>query len=277
MTVIRLPLAKGCLLYSPVLDDDHQLVKIHKFLETEDLLPVRYIACPTPQHHLCLREYRQAFPEAIMFCTETRGGVMAPLHKRRRDLDFDFILHPAGSATSGTEAIEWAHPTVRSRFQADEKKSSKSLCNIDEHREELKEIFDLFLVEDNRTTELVFIHKESGVLIISDLLYKTSSSNELKGPGGTTHRYTFPKWFAQGQEDLFYKLDSDNSNGLLPAYRTHPMYRKIDMDACRKAIERLLEFIETRQVKKCIACHTDPICGQDSILETIKRAWAFLW
>merc|ERR1712217_463444 len=109
----------GSLIYSPVLDDDQSMDKIHKFLDDENLSPVQYIVCPTPQHHLCLREYREAFPNAFMICAETRGGVMPPLHKRRRDLDFNCILHPAEADTE--EHILWALPTVKCRIQYGER------------------------------------------------------------------------------------------------------------------------------------------------------------
>jgi len=272
MTVIRLPPADGgCLLYSPVLDDEQSMDKIHKFLEAEKLLPVKYLVCATPQHHLCLREYRDAFPSAFMFCTETRGGVMAPCHKRRRDLNFDCILHPE---PEGGELIDWRPPTVPSTVKRN--KDATMELTIAEHKQFLEQFLDIFTVEDNRTTEIVLLHRPSSVLVLSDLLYKSSSRDELKGPGGETHRYAFPKWFAQGQEDLFYKLKSDNSNGLLPAYRTHPGYRKIDLDGCRKSIERILESVGRREVQKCVTCHTDPIVGQQKIVDTLRRAWAFL-
>lgn len=276
MTVLRLPSSTGCLIYSPVLDDNQKMDKIHNFLESEKLLPVRYIMCPTPQHHLCLREYREAFPRAFMVCTETRGGVMPPLHKRRRDLNFDCILHPD---IDGEHLIEWKPSTVRCVFRygsdTDAGKNSGDEFSIAEHRQYLEEFLDIFIVEDNRTTEMVLIHKPSSVLIMSDLLYKTSSRDELKGPGGLCHRYSFPKWFAQGQEDLFYKLKSDKSNGLLPAYRTHPKYRKIDVGGCGKAIRRIIEYVGIRNVQTCLTCHTDPLCGQQKIVDTIRSAWAF--
>lgn len=280
MTVIRLPLGAGCLLYSPVLDDDHRLDKVRNFLEAEKLLPVKYIFCPTPQHHLCLREYRDAFPSAFMICTETRGGVMPPLHKRRRDLDFDCILHP--EVVAGKELIEWKAPTVqcsvewKARTSPSNRKLEADAPSIDQHKQYLTEFLDIFIVEDNRTTEIDLIHKPSGVLVLSDLLYKSSNRAELKGPGGASHRYSFPKWFAQGQEELFYKLQSDNSNGLLPAYRTHPSYRKIDLAGCGKAITKILEAVSSRDVQKCVTCHTDPMDGQKLIIETITSAWSFL-
>lgn len=283
MTVLRLPSKTGCLLYSPVLDDNQQLDEIHKFLEDEKLLPVEYIVCPTPQHHLCLREYREAFPNAFMVCAEHRGGVMPPLHKRRRDLNFNCILHPIENwwmKAKGEALIEWKPPNVqfaecKFKYGSGANDGLKN-WTIEQHKKFLEEFLDIFIVEDNRTTEIVLIHKPSSVLVMSDLLYKSSSRQELKGPGGPHHRYSFPKWFAQGQEELFYKLKSDNSNGLLPAYRTHPKYRKINLLTCGEAIRRILEFVATRKVQKCVTCHTDPLVGQQMIIDTITSAWEFL-
>lgn len=201
---------------------------------------------------------------------------MPPLHKRRRDLSIDCILHPE-PASGGP--VDWKAPTVQCSFQYgadDSKDTATRRLTIAEHKQYLEEFLDVFLVEDNRTTEIDLIHKPSGVLVLSDLLYKASSRDELKGPGGDRHRYSFPKWFAQGQEELFYKLKSDNSNGLLPAYRTHPNYRKIDLVGCSKAIKEILESVAARGVQKCVTCHTDPIHGQQSIIDTIRSAWDFL-
>lgn len=202
---------------------------------------------------------------------------MPPLHKRRRDLKFDCILHPA---MVGGEFIDWKPPNVQCRFQygtdSNDGKNGSEKLTIAQHKQYLEDILDIFAVEDNRTTEIVLIHKPSGVLVMSDLLYKSTSRDELKGPGGDRYRYCFPKWFAQGQEELFYKLESDNSNGLLPAYRTHPKYRKIDLAGTSRAIKRILECVATREVQKCLTCHTDPLSGQQHIVDTIRSAWAFL-
>jgi len=168
MTVLRLPFETGCLLYSPVLDDSQQMDKIHRFLEREKLLPVEYIVCPTPQHHLCLREYREAFPSAFMLCGETRGGVMPPCHKRRRDLDFDCVLHPE---EAGGELIDWKPSTVQCRFEyGASTNNGKKDWSIGQHKKHLQEFLDIFMVEDNRTTEIVLIHRPSGTLVLSDLL-----------------------------------------------------------------------------------------------------------
>jgi len=202
---------------------------------------------------------------------------MPPLHKRRRDLNFDCILHPALGCD---DFIDWQPPSIKCGFKygptTDSNEIADKSARIFAHKQYLQEFLDIFTVEDNRTTEIVLIHKPSGVLVLSDLLYKSSSRGDLTGPGGDGHRYCFPKWFAQGQEDLFYKLKSDNSNGLLPAYRTHPSYRKIDLIGCSKSLKRILKGVAARKVQTCVTCHTDPIYGHQMILDTIGSAWEFL-
>ena len=71
---------------------------------------------------------------------------------------------------------------------------------LDEHHQKawtlLKSVFDICVVNDNRSGEIVLLHKSTQTLIISDLLYK--SNPDVIGPGGSRHRYTDPEWFAQG-------------------------------------------------------------------------------
>ena len=71
---------------------------------------------------------------------------------------------------------------------------------LDEHLQKawtlLQSTFDICVVNDNRSGEIVLLHKSTQTLIISDLLYK--SNPDVIGPGGSRHRYTDPEWFAQG-------------------------------------------------------------------------------
>ena len=64
----------------------------------------------------------------------------------------------------------------------------------------LESNFDIIVVDDNRSGEIVLLHKSTKTLIISDLLYKSDPA--MVGPGGTKHRYTDPEWFAQGLQRL---------------------------------------------------------------------------
>ena len=69
--------------------------------------------------------------------------------------------------------------------------------------------FDVCVVDDNRTGEIVLRHRSTATLILSDLLYKADA--RIVGPGGQAVRYTGPEWFAEGQEELFYGQPDDNS------------------------------------------------------------------
>jgi hypothetical protein len=256
------------LLYSPALDENQSLERVRAVLKEKDLLPVKYILAPTPQHHLCLKEYRNAFPDAFLMCGRA-SGIMQPLYKKRRDLNFDCVLYPIRDPSKVIDGhtVEWKPATTN---------PGPLTPRIAEFREELLRFVDVHIVDDNRTGEVTLIHRPSGTLVVSDLLYKSSNSDELKGPGGDKHRFSYPKWFAEGQEELFYKLASDNSNGLLPAYRTHPMYRKIDLAGCKKSINGILDGCKARQVTKCVTCHTDPIESLEAIERTMQLAWSFL-
>ena len=55
--------------------------------------------------------------------------------------------------------------------------------------------FEVCVVDDSRTGEIVLLHKHSKTLMMSDLLYKSSAS--IVGPGGTTNHYSQPEWFAE--------------------------------------------------------------------------------
>ena len=46
---------------------------------------------PSPQHHLALTAYQEAFPEAFFLCGKA-SGQMQPLTKKRRDLRFDAVI-----------------------------------------------------------------------------------------------------------------------------------------------------------------------------------------
>ena len=120
------------------------------------------------------------------------------------------------------------------------------------------------------------LHKPSKTLIISDLLYK--SKDTINGPGGFEHNYCWPEWFADGQEELFYRkyTNSDDvprcESLLLPHYRTHPCVRTIDIVGMRKAIEKILSW----DFDLALACHTDPIDGKIA-RELIAKAWSWVW
>ena len=86
------------------------------------------------------------------------------------------------------------------------------------------------------------------------------------------HAYSSPEWFAAGQEELFYASPQDNSAGLLPAYRTHPRMRSLDMPGMRRSLERILAW----QFERALACHTDPL-GAAEARDLLQRAWGWVW
>ena len=55
------------------------------------LPPLRIVIAPSPQHHLALTLYQDAFPEAFFICGKA-SGQMQPLTKKRRDLRFDAVM-----------------------------------------------------------------------------------------------------------------------------------------------------------------------------------------
>ena len=113
------------------------------------------------------------------------------------------------------------------------------------------------MCEDDRSTEVVLRHRLTGTLLTSDLLYKTVAAPAAVGPGGAVHRYTAPAWYAQGQEELFYSLPDDNSGGLLPAYRTHPNVRNINVSGMGHSLRTILAW----DIRSALGCHTDPVDG----------------
>ena len=64
----------------------------------------------------------------------------------------------------------------------------------------------------------------------------------------------------------------DNSDGLLPSYRTHPRMRSIDIVGMRRSLDALLGW----RFERALCCHTDPIEGEEA-RALIKRAWAWCW
>ena len=99
MTVAALP-DGGCLVYSPVLTADNTIAPVVAELRKRGLLPVRLILAPTPQHHLCLADWQQAFPDALLLCGRA-SAQMQPLTRKRRDLRCDGVL----SSTEITSSV----------------------------------------------------------------------------------------------------------------------------------------------------------------------------
>ena len=266
---------------------------------------MRVVLCPTPQHHLALAEYQRLFPGAFFVCGRA-SGQMPSLAKKRRDLRFDGILRASGRVCDGVAAgdtttgnagknlapildpspipVSPLHPPGVGHEQL--KALWDTLTSTD------TSIFDVCILDDNRTGEVVLLHKPSQTLIMSDLLYK--SCRNVCGPGGDTHNYTAPEWWAKGQEELFYdhrtntetgltveenespkpkkRLKIEEKKPLLPAYRTHPMARTIDPVGLRLSLEKILAWKFTRAV----ACHTDAMDGQKA-RKLIREAWSFCW
>ena len=77
MTIIRLP-SGGCLIYSPVLGQNNSIDPVVAGLTERQLLPVKVVIAPTPQHHLALHHYQQVFPDAFYICGKA-SGQMPPL------------------------------------------------------------------------------------------------------------------------------------------------------------------------------------------------------
>lgn len=89
-TIIRLPTG-GCLVYSPVLDDADSLDKVKRALVAHDLLPVRFVIAPSPQHYLALRLFQREYPKAMYFCG-AGSSQMTSLREKRKELRFDRLL-----------------------------------------------------------------------------------------------------------------------------------------------------------------------------------------
>jgi nicotinamidase-related amidase len=262
MTVVRLP-GGGCLIYSPVLGEDNTLASVVAALEEHALLPVRIMLAPTPQHHLALKQYQDAFPDACLLCGKA-SGQMPALTRKRRDLRFDGVVTArarpddgSGAGISGPGSHGGDVGGTVSRRAADAWALLSAAC-------------DVLVMDDNRTGEVVLLHKKSQTLILSDVLYK--ADNAVAGPGGPRFQYSSPDWFAAGQHELFYGRPGDNADGLLPSYRTHPRLRTLDLPGMRRSLDALLSWGFAR----VLACHTDPLTGGEA-RALIKRAWGWVW
>eukprot|EP00927_Polykrikos_kofoidii_P037890 TRINITY_DN32096_c0_g1_i1.p1 TRINITY_DN32096_c0_g1~~TRINITY_DN32096_c0_g1_i1.p1 ORF type:complete len:598 (-),score=71.58 TRINITY_DN32096_c0_g1_i1:94-1887(-) len=260
MTVVRLPApACGSLVYSPILGPGNSFDTILAALKEHNLLPVRFVVAPSPQHHLALSEYQSAFPDAFFICGKA-SGQMPPLTRKRRDLRFDGVI----SATPQGEAVLTA--PICDQEGSEVGRNTRQTASWDL----LCSVFQICIVDDNRSGEIVMQHAASKTLLISDLLYK--SNPDIVGPGGFKNRYSHPDWFAEGQEELFYGHPQDNSGGLLPSYRTHPRMRSIDIPGMRRSLDTILSW----DFDQALACHTDPLNGKEA-RRLIKLAWSWLW
>ena len=74
MTIVRLPeVIGGCLIYSPVLGQDQTIEPVVAELKKKQLLPVRFVIAPSPQHHLALIQYQKLYPDAFYICGKASG------------------------------------------------------------------------------------------------------------------------------------------------------------------------------------------------------------
>ena len=260
MAVIRLN-GGGCVLYSPILDSKQGLEDVVAALEERSLLPIKMIIAPSPQHHLALSVYQTRFPAAIYLCGKA-SPQMQPLTKKRRDLRFDAVV-----AATKTGKAEISVPTITGGRKGGE---LPTWDNVEHVWSELQEVCSVSVLDDRRTGEVILLHHPSKTLVVSDVLYKSTS--EVVGPGGKENHYSLPPWFAQGQQELFYAKPSDNSGGLLPAYRTHPRMRTIDLVGMRTSLDYVLGW----EFKHAFACHTDLMEGDDA-RRLLRTAWKWVW
>lgn len=262
MSVIRVATG-GCVVYSPVLGPDNTMDAVVKALSEQDLLPVKLIIAPSPQHHLALLEWQKLWPEAFLVCGKA-SGQMQPLTKTRRDLRFDGVLSVSSSGSINLSSAGVVPTQLLPELKATALEALPQISEI------LESTFKVCVVGDDRSGEIVLLHLKSKSLIISDLLYKSNPA--VTGPGGGVNHYTTPEWFAEGQEELFYGHATDNSGGLLPCYRTHPRMRTLDIPGMRSSLRELLGW----EFERALACHTDPMTGEEC-RGLIQTAWQWLW
>ena len=278
MTVVRLPKPEGgCVLYSPILDKDQSVDGVLRELKAHDLLPVRIIVAPSPQHHLALTAYQEGLPDTVVYLCGMASPQMPPLTKKRRDLRFDAEICATDAGAAVLRAPSGGSAAAESGPAGGEAPTSSGSTTgvapgVMAAWELLCTVCDVSVVDDGRTGEVVMLHRPTKTLIVSDLLYKSTSSPDLAGPGGSTNHYSTPEWFAEGQQELFYAKPGDNSGGLLPSYRTHPRMRTIDLAGTRRSLDNLLSWA----IDHALACHTDPMAG-DEAKALIRRAWGWVW
>jgi nicotinamidase-related amidase len=256
MTVMRLP-DGGCVIYSPILGPDQSIDAVLAGLKERDLLPIRVIVAPSPQHHLALDPFQAKFPDAHFLCGKA-SGQMPPLTRKRREIKFVGTL---GAGKDGGVVLGAAEADAENGKSSEAATQALAL---------LESVAEVAVIDDNRSGEVVLRHKASGTFVCSDLLYK--SDPKMVGPGGTKHQYSAPEWFAKGQEELFYTYPGDNSGGLLPAYRTHPRMRSIDIPGMRRSLEQVLAW----DFDKALACHVDPMTG-DECKGLLRQARQWVW
>jgi len=129
MTVIRLK-SKELMIISPV--------PLNEVLraEIESLGPVRFIMGPNSMHHLSLRKYHEAFPEAQL-------AAPVKLQAKRKNLAFQITLKEG-------EKYPWSDEV------------------------------DILLVDSKtKLSEVVFLHKPSRTLILTDLLFNLPAPQTL--------------------------------------------------------------------------------------------------
>ena len=203
-------------------------------LEELSLLPIKMIIAPSPQHHLALSAYQTRFPAAIYLCGKA-SPQMQPLTKKRRDLRFDAVV-----AATKTGKAEISVPTITGGRKGGELPTWDKVEHV---WSELQEVCSVSVLDDRRTGEVILLHHPSKTLVVSDVLYKSTS--EVVGPGGKENHYSLP----------LRGLHRDNRNCSTRNQVTTLM-----------GLDYVLGF----------ACHTDLMEGDDA-RRLLRTAWKWVW
>ena len=176
----------------------------------------------------------------------------------------------------------------------------------------LRSCVSVCVVDDDRTGEVVLLHKDSGTLIMSDLLYKSNPT--IVGPGGSANSYSTPKWFGESGHEHNSALphlcfDSarptpaptpsapihpqprnsqtswPSAEGQQELFYAHPQDNSSGLLPSYRTHPRVrsidmegmrtsVDLVLSWKFDHALACHTDPMEG-DEARGLIQAAWAW--
>jgi hypothetical protein len=235
MQVVELaPAGTGLLVYSPVPLNAALKVAL------DALGPVRVVVAPISAHTSGLASFRAAYPEALFVCPRAGGFLGQDLARQRPELDF----RPG-----------WV--------------DASSIANDERLSPLLGDDFDVELMQDNATFEILLFHRPSRTVLSSDTVYKSDPQGAGPGPGGPDRMYLSPAWFASAYQVL--NLDP-SPNRCLPDNRVfaakHPQFDRAGVAA---SLRRVLAW----DIDCLLCCHTDPLPGPLA-KQALHNAWDWL-
>ncbi|AOW02154.1 hypothetical protein B0I72DRAFT_133514 [Yarrowia lipolytica] len=163
---------------------------------------VKYLVAPDFEHHMALKGWKEAFPQALIIGPEELRA-----KKKKEGLDIDIVLRPQ----DGHKLLQ-----------------GKTLAAIG-FPEELVAEFDVMYLPSHQNKEILMYHKPSETLMEADAIFNTPSYEQYKDCSTNPRGFIFP--------NIMNKMGFE---GCLQRTMLPKIYK--DKSAAREAFKQLMEL-----------------------------------